>query len=115
MIIADENVEAYWIELLRKSGFNVFSIRENNAGISDSAVIDIVKKLKGVLLTEDKDFGELVFAYAVKDVSVIFLRYDQPLYHTVENQLLKAIELFHDTDSIVFVTVTKNKTRVRRL
>ena len=115
MIIADENVETYWIELFRKSNYKVYSIRENNAGISDIAVIELVKKIKGVLLTEDKDFGELVFAYAVKDVSIIFLRYDQPLYYTVENQLLKAIGLYHDSDSPVFVTVTKNKTRVSRL
>lgn len=115
MIIADENVETYWIKLLRSSNYEVYSIQENNAGISDLAVIEIIKKLKGVLLTEDKDFGKLVFAYSVKNVSIVFLRYDQPHYHTVENQLLTAIELYHDSVSPVFVTVTKNKTRVSRL
>jgi predicted nuclease of predicted toxin-antitoxin system len=91
MIIADENVERYWIELLRTSGHTVYSIQENHAGTADSEIINIVRERKGILLTEDKDFGELVFAYSIKDISVCFLRYDQPQYQTEENQLLKAI------------------------
>jgi predicted nuclease of predicted toxin-antitoxin system len=115
MIIVDENVEQYWINLLQAHGYSVFSIRQNHPGISDIAIIDIVKEKKGLLLTEDKDFGELVFAYSFREVSIIFLRYDQPQYTTVEKKLLNAIELFHDSDNPVFVTVTKNKTRVRHI
>ena len=115
MIIADENVEKYWIDLLRSSLYQVYSIREENPGISDTEIIALVKDRKGILLTEDKDFGELVFAHSFKDISIIFLRYDQPLYDTVEKKLLSAIELYHDSDIPVFITVTKNKTRVNRL
>ena len=32
MIIADENLEQYWIELLLKQGFEVYSIREITRG-----------------------------------------------------------------------------------
>ena len=115
MIIADENIEQYWIDLLRSNQYKVYSIKEKHPGVSDTAIISLVKILKGVLLTEDKDFGELVFAYSIKEVSIIFLRYDQPHYSKVENHLLKAISLYHDTDSLVFVTVTENKIRIRRL
>ena len=115
MIIADENIEQYWIELLRSNQYEVYSIREKHPGLSDTAIISLVKNLEGILLTEDKDFGELVFAYSIKDISIIFLRYDQPHYSKVESHLLKAISLYHDIDSPVFVTVTENKIRVRRL
>jgi predicted nuclease of predicted toxin-antitoxin system len=115
MIIADENVEKYWIDLLRSFRFQVYSIREEHPGISDTEIIGIVKNRKGILLTEDKDFGELVFAHSFRDISIIFLRYDQPIYNTVEKQLLSAIEMYHDSEMPVFVTVTKNKTRVTRL
>ncbi|MDQ3843189.1 MAG: DUF5615 family PIN-like protein [Bacteroidota bacterium] len=115
MIIADENVEAYWIHFLRKNNFTVYSIQEHHAGISDLQVIDIVKSLGGLLLTEDKDFGELVFAHFIEGVSVLFLRYDQPQYSKVENQLLAAINLYRPDESHVFITVTQTKIRVRRL
>ena len=115
MIIADENVEKYWTDLLKNSGYQVYSIREEHPGISDTEVIAVVKSKKGILLTVDKDFGELVFAHSFRDISIIFLRYDQPQYNTVEKQLLSAIELYHDSDTPVFITVTKNKTRINRL
>ena len=115
MIIADENLEHYWIELLRTQGFEVYSIREIQPGISDISIIQVVKEKSGILITEDKDFGELVFAHGFKTISIIFLRYDQPQYQTVEKNLLNAVSLYHDTDQPVFVTVTENKIRVRRL
>lgn len=115
MIIADENLEQYWIELLRNKGFQVYSIQEKHPAISDLEIIHLVEKLTGIRITEDKDFGELVFAYGFKIVSIIFLRYDQPQYHSVQDHLLKAVELYHDIDTPVFVTVTENKIRVRRL
>jgi len=115
MIIADENVERYWINLLRDSGFIVLSIQETYPGISDKEVIKKAETLQGVLLTEDKDFGELVFAHGYKSLAIIFLRYDQPKYETVQDQLLKAVSTWHQTIAPVFITVTANKTRITKL
>jgi predicted nuclease of predicted toxin-antitoxin system len=115
MIIADENVERYWIEWLRSLGFEVYSIQENNPGISDKEVIDIVAALQGILLTEDKDFGELVFAYGYRGIAIIFLRYDQPKYETVQAQLYKAVSTWHQTTVPVFITVTALKIRITKL
>lgn len=115
MVIADENVERYWIEWLRGLGFEVFSIQENHFGISDKEVIEIVANLKGILLTDDKDFGELVFAHGYKEVAIIFLRYDQPKYDTVQDQLYKAVSTWYQTTIPVFITVTAHKTRVTKL
>lgn len=115
MIIADENVEAYWIQLLRAKNFTVYSIREHHPGISDPEIIELVKIRKGLLLTEDKDFGEWVFAHAISGISVLLLRYDQPKYSLVEKQLLAAITAFNPDNASVFITVTQTKTRVRRL
>lgn len=65
MIVADENIEQYWIDLLRKTGYAVLSVRETAPGISDQAVVVLAKETGGLLLTEDKDFGELVFAHGI--------------------------------------------------
>src|SRR6266498_319744 len=115
MIIADENVERYWIELLRNSGFNVFSVKESYPGIKDLELIGLVKQKQGVLLTEDKDFGELVFAYSIKNFSVIFLRYDQPKYDLIQDKLLDVVEKFYESEETFFITITKNKIRIRKI
>ena len=61
MIIADENVDQWLIDELLKAEFDVISIRNEHPGISDNQVIQLAISQKAVLITEDKDFGELVF------------------------------------------------------
>ncbi len=75
----------------------------------------MAKKFGGILLTEDKDFGELVYAYGIKDISVIFLRYDQPIYDQIENALLQAVATYFATPFPCFITISKNKIRLRKL
>jgi predicted nuclease of predicted toxin-antitoxin system len=78
MILADENINAIIIEAIRDTGIEVYSIDELHEGIKDEKVIDLSRSPRRIILTEDKDFGEWVFAHGVKDISVILLRYQFP-------------------------------------
>jgi predicted nuclease of predicted toxin-antitoxin system len=115
MIIADENVEDYWIDLLLQKGYEVLSIRRHAPQLPDRGVIEIARDKKGILLTEDKDFGELVFSHGIKGLTVVFLRYDQPQYHLIQNQLLEAVSKFHNSEDHFFITIKKNGIRVRKI
>ena len=75
MILADENIDQQLIDWLRSHGVAVLSIGENHSGILDEEVIALSKEPPSIILTEDKDFGEWVFAHQEKGISVIFLRY----------------------------------------
>jgi len=57
VIIFDENVDQWIIDRLLELDYEVLSIREYRAGISDREVINITASKKGVLVTEDKDFA----------------------------------------------------------
>ncbi len=57
---ADENFPRPALEALRKAGWDVFSLAESCPGISDDEVIALSADQERVLLTFDKDFGELV-------------------------------------------------------
>jgi len=59
--LADENFPRPALEALRKAGWEVFSITEECPGISDEEVAALCADQQGILLTFDKDFGELVF------------------------------------------------------
>ncbi len=115
MIIFDENVEQYWISLVRSKGLVCISIREDYQGISDIQVIDIVRQYHGILVTEDKDFGELVFAYGIENVSILFLRYDQPHYDLIKEYFLNTINGYLEGRLPGFITITKNKIRIRKI
>jgi predicted nuclease of predicted toxin-antitoxin system len=115
MIIIDENVEDYWINLLLDKGFEVLSIRKDYPQLPDRGVIEIAQDKKGILLTEDKDFGELVFAHGIKGLTVVFLRYDQPQYHLIEKEVLETVTKFYTSNDHFFITIKKSNVRVRRL
>jgi predicted nuclease of predicted toxin-antitoxin system len=115
MIIFDENIEEHWIQLAKKAGLDYFSIRESNSGITDREVIEIAKSKQGLIVTEDKDFGELIFSYGIKNVSVIFMRYDQPQYSQIEHYFIKCLLDYLENPQTCFITISKNKIRIRKM
>ncbi len=113
MILADENIPFNIIQALRQRGIDVYSIYENDRGITDEAIIKISKNPPRLILTEDKDFGEWVFAHGIKSISVIFLRYlysEEAEITEILGDLMekKGGELFG-----MFITVTTDKVRYR--
>lgn len=60
-LVADESVDSGIISRLRQLGIVVVSISEISSGINDSEVLKIAAKNQCLLITEDKDFGELAY------------------------------------------------------
>ena len=59
--LADECVAAPLVAFLRAGGHDVLYIAEAAAGLSDGDVIALSLREQRLLLTEDNDFGDLVF------------------------------------------------------
>jgi predicted nuclease of predicted toxin-antitoxin system len=59
--VADENFPRPALEALRDAGLEVFSVAEECPGISDEDVAALCSESQRVLLTFDKDFGDLIF------------------------------------------------------
>jgi predicted nuclease of predicted toxin-antitoxin system len=72
--VADESVDAQIVERLRLEGFDVYYIAEASPSISDTKVLAAANRRKGVLITADKDFGELVYRLHKSHKGVILLR-----------------------------------------
>ncbi len=60
-LLADESVDRQVVERLREDGYEVLYIAEVEPSISDTAVFDRANAKAALLITGDKDFGELVF------------------------------------------------------
>lgn len=60
-LVADESLDREIVERLRRDGHAVKYVAEMDAGISDDAVIGLANRDSAILVTADKDFGELVF------------------------------------------------------
>ncbi len=60
-LLADESVDRQIIERLRQDGHDVLYIAEVEPSISDTVVFERANEKIALLLTGDKDFGEIVF------------------------------------------------------
>lgn len=114
MILADENIHGSIIKSLRDAGFSVISVGETSSGIKDEKVIQLALKNDYILLTEDKDFGEWVFAHHITNLNVLFLRYS---FHEFQEIAQTIIYLLNSQtlEKPFFATITPKKIRIRKL
>ncbi len=75
-LLADENVDWAVVERLRLDGHQVDSIAELSPGVSDEEVLRLAVATGAVLVTGDKDFGELVYRRGLAHAGVVLLRLD---------------------------------------
>ena len=66
-MLADENINQQIVERLRQDGHTVWYVVEMEPGISDDVVLDLANREGALLLTGDKDFGELYHVRIISD------------------------------------------------
>ena len=76
--VADEGVDRQIVEGLRADGHTAIYIAEMDPGISDENVLRLTNQQSAILITADKDFGELVFRQAFATYGVLFIRLAGP-------------------------------------
>ena len=114
-ILADENVDYQIIKNLRKNGFNVISILENYRGTPDKEILNLAMSKEALLLTEDKDFGEWIFAHKEKTIGIIYLRYSSDKVKNISNSLVNLLGKYENSLFNKFTVITVNKVRIREL
>lgn len=73
--VADESCAGPVIRALRKAGHDVVAIAEIAKGATDEDVLNRALNEKRVVITEDRDFGELVYARGRSSTGVILVRF----------------------------------------
>jgi predicted nuclease of predicted toxin-antitoxin system len=75
LFLADESFDFAGVRALRIAGYDVLAVAEVARGASDEAVLDLATRNARILLTEDKDFGELYAAKAGSSAGVLLARF----------------------------------------
>ena len=73
--LADESCDFAVVRGLRATGYDVVAISETARGAADLAVIAEAVTEERILITEDTDFGQLVYAHAHTSTGVILIRF----------------------------------------
>ena len=96
-LLANENFPLSSVKILLSAGYDIKIIGIECPGILDSEVMEIAIKEHRLILTFDRDYGELIFKKGYKPVAgVIYIRWESfqpesPGYYMIE--LLKMREI----------------------
>lgn len=73
-IVADESVDRPIVEKLKQDGLELTYVADEKPSAQDTWVFDRAQQERAILLTCDKDFGEIVFRQKLTAHGVILLR-----------------------------------------
>ncbi|MGH7471758.1 MAG: DUF5615 family PIN-like protein [Longimicrobiales bacterium] len=73
-LVCDEGVERQIVEQLREDGHSVVYVAELDPSIPDPDVLALSVEQAAPLVTNDKDFGELVYRQRLASTGVVLLR-----------------------------------------
>lgn len=112
--LADENVDRPIVDLIRANGHFVTAVAEMASGISDDAVLQMANANGAMLLTADKDFGELVFRQRQLMAGVVLIRLAGPSPDEKALIISSAIEAHLEDLSGSFTVISRRTIRIRR-
>ena len=113
--IADENFPFDAVEALRQNQHDVAWIRVDSPGISDSQVLNRAQAENRILLTFDKDFGELAFRANLRANVGIILFWIKASSSRIIAQKVATVIAMRDDWYGHFSVVEEDKIRMRIL
>lgn len=109
--LVDEDVEHGIIEFLREERFDTVAVTETFPSVPDTYVLAEANRQGRTLLTNDKDFGELVFKEGKASYGVVLIR--MPFFEVEEKivRLKQTLESKSNKLSKLFTVITAKRTR----
>ncbi len=113
-LLADEGVDSQIVERLRGDGHEVLYVAEMDPGISDESVLETAWRESVVILTADKDSGELVFRQGHSGSGVVLVRLQGLSAESKANMVAAAISEHSEELCGNFSVVSPGALRIRR-
>jgi len=111
--LADESCDFAVVRALRAEGYDVSAASEVMHRSDDRELIDQAYSEKRILLTEDKDFGWLVFVSHADSAGVILLRFPGDLRRTLARAIVRLVQEQGERLLEAFVVVQPGHIRIR--
>jgi predicted nuclease of predicted toxin-antitoxin system len=113
--LADENCDASIVRALRSLGHDVEYVAELSPGETDTNLLDKANRDQRILITEDRDFSNLIFRDKRNAFGVIYVRV-AVAKRTLKSQLVADFVTNHKASlALKLVVITENKIRLRTL
>ena len=113
--LADENLEYPVITFLKDNNLDIVAVRDIMKGATDTEIIEYAFNNRLLIITSDKDFGELTFRLQRPNFGIILLRLSETDISEKAKILLAAIKTLDDEAFNKFIVIDKFKIRFRSL
>ena len=111
--LVDESVDKEIVDGLRSEGHIVLSISEIKPSIADTEVMSIANDESALLLTADKDFGDLIFRQGLPSYGVVLIRLAELSLLDQMNRISITINNYAEDLIGRFTVIEKDNVRAR--
>ena len=112
--LADESCAGPVISALRDAGHDVLAICEVAKGVPDDQVMGLAGSERRLLITEDRDFGELVYARGSGSPGVIFVKFHARARRRKPVAVVEAVAKLGERLQGGFTVVEPGRVRIAR-
>ena len=112
--LVDECTGPHVANWLSEEGYEIFSVFHEARGMADPDVLFKALSEHWILITNDKDFGEMVFRERRQDHGVIFLRLDDERSANKIDVIRRLLAKYPNKLADRFVIVTETRVRFAR-
>jgi len=113
--LLDQSADARLIRYLRERGHHATRIgTEHAGGLTDDVVLALAYSEHRILITDDRDFGDLVFRQRQPHLGVIYLRLGPECDLLSKVAALDSVLTQHANELDQFIVVTERSVRIRR-
>jgi predicted nuclease of predicted toxin-antitoxin system len=113
--LADESCDFAVVRALREAGHDVVAVADSALSAPDDKILRLALREQRILLTEDKDFGQWVFANRRATGGVIFLRYPSSARENIAVALVRLVQKHGDKLVGRFAVIQPGRVRIGRI
>jgi len=112
--LADESCDFAIVRALRAAGHDVLAVQEISPRSEDPEVIELAIRENRVLLTEDKDFGQLVFAHGGRNTGIVLIRFPSTARKQIADDVVRLVEIEGEGLKGCFAVLQPGRVRISR-
>ena len=110
--IVDECVGPIVARWLEEQGYNVFSVYDQARGVDDNFVLQKAISEGRILITSDKDFGDMVFRDKLEHKGIVLLRLSKERSFNKIEKIALLLKEYSDKLPNNFIVVTDSGVRI---
>ncbi len=115
LLLLNENISGTVIQALRDRGHDVLAVKESMRGAGDEEILERARAEKRLLVTQDKDFGELAFrSRRATPYGIVLFRLAGTTPDEDNRKIIEILESGTEWEGH-FAVVTETQVRLRQL